>query len=130
MIDFFLTLLTAPIRLAWLLLAGAAGFLLLLSWLTAWVVAFVHAHAGTAWKDVLLSNTRVKISWTWGWLVACAVLLLYVAGLGYLDRVGSWIAALPYLLAALFALLFATMLRHSVRKKVVDMQKVVQGARQ
>jgi len=126
MIDFLRTLLTAPVSLSWLLVCGAVAFLLLIAWVIAYFVAIIHAHAGASWRELLVTTTRVKISWIWGWSVACFVLLVYVASLGYFERIESWFAALPYLIAAIITLGFAAWLRHSVRAKVVWLQKIVQ----
>jgi hypothetical protein len=129
MSDFVRTLLTEPVALSWLLLTGACALLLVFACFIAGFIALIHAHSGESWRELLVTTTRVKISWIWGWAVACFALLLYVTSLTYLDRVGSWFAALPYLISAILTLGIAAWLRHSVRARVVKMQKLVQGGR-
>jgi hypothetical protein len=125
--EFLRTLLLAPVALSWLLLTLACGALFLVACLIAWVVAFTYAHWAKSWQELLVTTTRVKISWIWGWSAACLLLLAYVSSLVYRERVASWFAALPYLLIALVTLGIAAWLRHSVRTKVVKVQKLVQG---
>jgi hypothetical protein len=129
MFDFLRTLLTAPVALSWILLSLACVPLLALSGALAFFVAFIHAHSGKSWRELLVSTTRVRVSWIWGWAVSCLVLLSYLTALAYFERVASWIAALPYFITAALTLLIAAWLRHSIRAKVVTMQKLVQGGR-
>jgi hypothetical protein len=126
--EFLRTLLIAPVALSWFLLMVASGALFISACLIALGVAFVHAHRGESWRELFVTTTRVRISWTWGWSVSCLVLLVYIGVLDYFfDRVASWFAALPYLIVALVALGIAAWLRHSVRTRVVRVQKVLQG---
>jgi hypothetical protein len=126
---FLTALLTAPVALSWQLLSLACAVLLALCSLVAYLVALIHAHIGKSWRELLVSASRVRVSWIWGWLVSCYVLLSYLTALAYLQRVASWLAALPYLIAAVVTLVIATWLRHSIRTKVVTMQKLIQGGR-
>ena len=128
--DFLETLLTAPVTLSWQLLVVAVIALIGFVWVIAYLVAIIHAHAGASWRELLVTTTRVKISWIWGWSVACFALLVHLATLVYLGRVASWFIALPYLIAAVITIGIAAWLRHAVRTKVVRMQKLVQGGRQ
>ncbi len=125
--DFLTTLLTAPVVLSWMLLVIACGVLLALSFLVAYGVAGIHAHVAKSWHELLVTATRLRVSWIWGWSIACILLLAHLTALAYLDRVESWIAALPYLITATLTLGIAAWLRRTVRTKVVRMQKVVQG---
>jgi hypothetical protein len=125
MMDFLRVLLTSPIALPWLMACIAVTVLWFISWLIAYFVAMMHAHAGASWRELLVTATRVKISWIWGWEIACFVLLVYLATLSYLGRIESWQAALPYLITALITVIIAFWLRQSVRKKVIRMQKLV-----
>ena len=129
MMDFLKTLLTSPVPLPWLWACVAVAVLWFMSWLIAYFVAIIHAHAGASWRELLVTTTRVKISWTWGWEVACFILLVYLTTLLFLDRVDSWMAALPYLITAIITLAIAASLRGSVRNEVVKMQRklVVKG---
>lgn len=127
MLDFVKVLLTAPVTLPWEWICAACGILLVLCFLIAWPVAFIHAHAGNSWRELLVTTTRIRVSWIWGWAMACFVLLAYVSTLAYLERMASWIAALPYLITAVLVLAIAAGMRRSLRRKVVDMQKLVQG---
>jgi hypothetical protein len=128
-IDFLKVLFTSPIALPWMLLIAACLVLLVFGYVIAYVCAFVHAHLGKSWRELLVTTTRASVSWIWGWIASCIVLLLYVAGLAYLERIGSWLAALPFLVTAVLTLCIAAWLRHSVRTRVVRLQKLVQGGR-
>jgi hypothetical protein len=126
---FLVALLTGPVVLSWQLLSAACMLLSTIAFLVAYCVALVHARAGKSWRELLVTTTRVRISWIWGWTAACVGLVLYVSTLAYLERVASWFAALPYLISAVLTLVVAAWMRHSVRAKVVRMQKIVQGGR-
>jgi hypothetical protein len=128
-IDFLKVLFTSPMALPWMLLIGACLVLLLFGYVIAYLVAFAHAHLGKSWRELLVTTTRSRVSWIWGWTASCIVLLLYVAGLAYLERIASWLAALPFLVTAVLTLCIAFWLRHSVRTRVVRLQNLVQGGR-
>ena len=127
--EFVKTLLFAPVALPWLLVIVACGALFGVAFLMAWGVAFMHAHLAKSWQELLVTTTRVRVSWVWGWCAACFALLAYVSCLIYLERVAAWLAALPYLTVALVTLGIAAWLRRSLRIKVVKVQKLVQGGR-
>ena len=107
LIDFLKMLLTLPVALSLSLLIAACGILLAAAFLIAFGVAGIHSHAGKSWHELLVATTRVRVSWIWGWSVACVLLLAYVSSLVYLERVASWLAALPYLITATLTILFA-----------------------
>jgi hypothetical protein len=129
MLDFLKALLLTPVALTWLLLSGACLVLLLIATGLATLVSMLHLHLGKSWRDLLVTTTRVRISWIWGWAASCLVLLGYAASLAYLGRVESWYAALPYLIVAATCVCIAALLRHSVRARLIRMQRLVQGGR-
>jgi hypothetical protein len=126
---FLKTLFTAPVALPWLLLLLACSLMLAFLWLLAWPIALLHVHLAKSWRELVLTTTRVRLAWAWAWIAVSFLLFSYAATLIYINRISSWIAALPYLIATLCGILIAVWMRYRVRSKVTVAQRLVQGGR-
>jgi hypothetical protein len=127
--QFLKVLLLAPVVLPWFWLVVAAASLIAMGLAPAFAFSAVHVRSAADWTELLVTTTRARVAWACGWAFTAFVILLWVATLMYLDRIFSFRAALPYLLAAATALLIAAFLRSKVRGKVRTVQRLVQGGR-
>lgn len=125
MLQFLVQLLTAPVELSYVQLSEAVAVLLVCAWVIALVVAITHSQLAASWKKLLVTRTRIKVSWAWGWCCAGLLLSIYAAQLAYRMRIPSLFAGLPFVIAAGVCVLIGYWLRRDVQRELKDFQKLI-----
>jgi hypothetical protein len=125
--EFLRSLLLAPVPLQSWWLALAITSLLAITWLLAWSAAFIHAKTrASGWSDLVVSRTKTRVSWAWGWCIASILLTMYAVQLLVRERLLSLGAAAPYVAVAIASVIISLVLQRGVRADVRQVQRALQ----